>query len=216
MAEFSLAEFTQDIRDNLYTNFPYENDAIKDVKHKNTPFHIRDIAFGNIPSVVQGNTIYFDIGNDYAEEYYPYYHILEDAEVIRKRGRGTKLSKGSQDKVDVAGGKRDYGRINFNGQTYSREYRKNVRGERSRSSKATYNIVGSDGRVYKVNKNANYYKNIHYHYIERILNNVLPWIAQKYHLRMGRTEVTNLVDEYQTQESESRIRAIFDSFDEGE
>ena len=31
----------------------------------------------------------FDIGNEYAEREYPYYHILEDAPVIRKKGKGT-------------------------------------------------------------------------------------------------------------------------------
>lgn len=213
MAEFSLASFTQDIRQNLYDNFPYENDAVKDIKHKKTPLHIRDIAFGYLPNVVEGSTIYFDIGSDYAEEYYPYYHILEDAEVIRKRGKGNKQSKGSQAQIDVAGGKRDYGRIKFNGKTYSQEYRKNVRGERSRISKATYRIVGSDGIVYKVNANANYYKNKHYHYIERILNQTLPWIAQQNGLRMGRTEITSLEDEYDKQPSDL-ILSILNSFEE--
>lgn len=212
--EFSLENFVKDIRQNLYDNFPYESDEIKQLKHKKRPLHIRDIAFGSLPSVTNGNTIYFDIGSDYAEEFYPYYHILEDAEVIRKRGKGTKLSKGSQANVEVAGGKRDYGRISFNGKTYSREYRKNVRGERSRVLKSTYKIVGSDGKVYKVNKDANYYKNVHYHYIERILDNVLPWIASANGLRMGRTQLTSLEEEYQNQESEDRIMNIINSFAE--
>lgn len=212
MAEFSVASFTEEIRKNLYDNFPYEKggidtqgNGIKDKKHKNRPLHIRDIAFGYLPSVKDGDTIYFDIGSDYAEEYYPYYHILEDAEVIRKRGKGTKLSKGSQAKVEVAGGKRDYGRINFNGKTYTREYRKNVRGERSRIGKATRYITGSDGRLVKINANADYYENIHYHYIERILDTTLPWIAQMFNLRMGRTEITDLVEEYNAQESADRV-----------
>ena len=207
--EFSMEKFVNDIRQNLYDNFPYEEDAINQIKHKKRLSHIRDVALG-MP-YRSTDTMIFEIGNDFAEEYYPYYHILEDAQVIRKRGRGTKLSKGSQDEVEVAGGKRDYGRINFNGKTYSREYRKNVRGERSRVAKATYNIVGSDGRVYKVNKDANYYKNVHFQYIERILNNVLPWIAADNGLKMSRTQLTSLEEDYKEQQN---ILGILGSFAE--
>ena len=211
--EFTLQSFTQSIRQNLYDNFPYESDEINDKKHKDRPLHIRDIAFGYLPSVENGDTIYFDIGSDYAEENYPYYHILEDAEVIRKRGKGTKGSKGSQAEIKELG-KRDYGRINFNGKTYSREYRKNVRGQRSRLGTATKTVVGSDGKAYRINANANYYQNKHFHYIERTLDMVLPWIAQEYGLKMGRTEITDLQSEYSEQESADRIMNIMGSFEE--
>lgn len=209
MAEFSLSNFANDIRQNIYDNFPYESDEIKEIKHAKRPLHIRDIALG-LTYMSNGQMI-FEIGNDYAEEYYPYYHILEDAEVIRKKGRGTKLSKGSQAEITKLSD-RDYGRISFNGKTFSREYQKNVRGARSRVEKATYNIVGSDGRVYKVNKDANYYKNIHFHFIERILNNTLPWIAQANGVRMGRTEISSLEIDYENQQSENLITSIMSSF----
>lgn len=209
MAEFLLSNFANDIRQNIYDNFPYESDEIKAIKHAKIPLHIRDIALG-LTYMSNGQMI-FEIGNDYAEEYYPYYHILEDAEVIRKKGRGTKLSKGSQAEITKLSD-RDYGRISFNGKTFSREYQKNVRGARSRVEKATYNIVGSDGRVYKVNKDANYYKNIHFHYIERILNNTLPWIAQANGVRMGRTEISSLEIDYENQQSENLITSIMSSF----
>ena len=209
MAEFSLSNFANDIRQNIYDNFPYENDEIKAIKHAKTPLHVRDVALG-LTYMSNGQMI-FEIGNDYAEEYYPYYHILEDAEVIRKRGRGTKLSKGSQAEITKLSD-RDYGRISFNGKTFSREYQKNVRGARSRVEKATYNIVGSDGRVYKVNKDANYYKNIHFHFIERILNETLPWIAQANGMRMSRTEISSLETDYENDQSESLITSIMSSF----
>lgn len=214
MAEFSLQAFTDSIRQNLYDNFPYESDTVKMQKHKKTPLHIRDIAFMYLPTTQGENSIMFEIGSEYAEEYYPYYHILEDAQVIRKRGKGTKGSRGSQAEIKELG-KRDYGRISFNGKTYSREYRKNVRGERSRLGTATKVVVGSNGKTYRVNPNASYYANKHYQYIERTLNNVLPWIANEYGMRMGRTEITDLVDEYQEQESQDRIINALSSF-EGE
>lgn len=209
MAEFSLSNFANDIRQNIYDNFPYENDEIKAIKHDKTPLHVRDVALG-LTYMSNGQMI-FEIGNDYAEEYYPYYHILEDAEVIRKRGRGTKLSKGSQAEITKLSD-RDYGRISFNGKTFSREYQKNVRGARSRVEKATYNIVGSDGRVYKVNKDANYYKNIHFHFIEKILDNTLPWIAQANGMRMGRTEISSLEVDYEEQQIDNLITSIMNSF----
>lgn len=211
--EFTLQAFTNSIRQNIYDNFPYESDSINEKKHKNRPLHIRDIAFGYLPSVESENNIYFDIGSDYAEENYPYYHILEDAEVIRKRGKGTKGSRGSQAEIKELS-KRDYGRISFNGKTYSREYRKNVRGQRSRLGTATRVVVGSDGKAYRVNPNAAYYQNVHYHFIERTLDMVLPWIAQEYGLRMSRTEITDLSNEYNEQQDADRIMNIMSSFEE--
>ena len=211
MAEFSLQDFTNEIRQNLYDNFPKESDEMKMAKHLKTPLHIRDIALG-LP-YISSNMHIFEIGNDYAEEYYPYYHILEDAEVIRKRGKGTKTSKGSQAAISKLS-ERDYGRINFNGKTFSREYQKNVRGQRSRSDKATYIIVGADGQAYRINSNAAYYKNKHYHYIERILNSTLPWIAQSFGLRMGRTETTSIESDYEEQNMGNLISSIISSFEE--
>lgn len=211
--EFTLKGFTDSIRQNLYDNFPYESDEINDKKHPNRPLHIRDIAFGYLPSIESETSIYFDIGSEYAEEYYPYYHILEDAEVIRKRGRATKSSRGSQANVQPVS-KRDYGRISFNGKTYTREYRKNVRGTRSRIGTATKIAVGTDGQVYKINANANYYYNKHYQYIERILNETLPWIAQEYGLQMKRTSITSLEEEYNEQQRLDLITDILSSFEE--
>lgn len=210
--EFSLTDFTNAIRQNLYDNFPYESDEIKLKKHTKRPLHIRDIALG-MPFLSSG-TMVFEIGNDYAEENYPYYHILEDSEVIRKRGRGTSKSKGSQAMISKLSD-RDYSKISFNGKTYTREYQRNVRGRRSLTDKATRIIIGSDGKRYRVNGNANYYANKHYHYIERILENTLPWIASEYGLRMGRTQITSLESDYEEQNMENTILNIMSSF-EGE
>lgn len=207
--EFSLSNFVNEIRQNIYDNFPYESDDIKMMKHLKRPLHIRDVALG-LP-YMSGNMYIFEIGNDYAEENYPYYHILEDAEVIRKRGRGTSKSKGSQAQIEKLS-QRDYGKISFNGKTYSKEYQRNVRGQRSLADKGTIRVVGADGVVYRINKDANYYKNKHYHYIERILNNTLPWIAQANGLRMGRTEMSSLESDYESQEHDNLISGIMSSF----
>lgn len=211
MAEFTLTDFTNRIREVLYDNFPYESDELAIMKHKNRPLHIRDVAFGNLPTREDGGAQIFEIGSDYAEENYHYYHILEDAEVIRKRGKGNKQSKGSQASVEKLS-RRDYGRINFNGKTFSQEYRKNVRGERSRVGKATQKIVGSDGKVVVINKDANYYKNIHYHYIERTLDQTLPFIASEFGLKMGKTQISGLEEEYNAQERDDNELSNIISF----
>lgn len=208
MEDFNINDFANSIRDEIYARMPKESDSVKEIKHKNRPLHIRDIALG-LP-YISGDQVIFEIGNDYAEEYYPYYHILEDAEVIRKRGRATKKSKGSQAMITKLSD-RDYARVSFNGKTFTREYQKNVRGKRSLASKGTIRVVGADGVVYSVNKNANYYYNKHYHYIEKILDTVLPWIAPAFGLRTLRTETTSLESDYESQGMSNLISSIMES-----
>lgn len=213
MEEFNITDFANSIREELYARFPYESDSVKEIKHKNRPLHIRDIALG-LP-YMSADQVIFEIGNDYAEEYYPYYHILEDAEVIRKRGRGTKKTRGSQANISKLGD-RDYARISFNGKTFTREYQKNVRGKRSLAHKGTIKVIGADGVVYSVNKNANYYYNKHYHYIEKTLDLILPWIAPAFGLRTLRTETTSLESDYESQGMSNLISSIMDSVYEDE
>lgn len=200
MAEFNLQEFTDLIREYLYGLFPYENDTIKLVKHEKHPFHIRDVAFMWLPTSMSadGKSITFDIGSDYAEENYPYYHILQDAQVIHKKNKGTKTSKGSQALIEDVGN-RDYGRIKFNGKTYSREYQKNVRGERAKIVDKSTRFVYSNGTTKKINANANTYVNIHYKYIDKILDYSLPFIAQYYGMKLMRKKNSGLEEEYNEQ-----------------
>ena len=207
MAEFDINEFTELLRDYLYGLFPRESDKAKETKHSTRPLHIRDIAFGNLPTRDEDGAKVFEIGSEYAEEKYPYYHILEDAEVIRKRGKGNKQSGGGQAKIEKLG-KRDYGRWSFNGKTYSQEYRKNVRGERSRVGKATEKWVGLNGQIMVVNKDASYYKNVHYHYIEKILDYSIPFIAQWFDMKIVRKQLTSGKEEYEQQELESLIEQL--------
>lgn len=214
--DFEINSFVSTLREKMYEEFPYMKDeALNFAKHPKRPLNIRDIAFMWLPINVgaEGNTITFDIGSEYAEENYPYYHILEDAPVIRKANRGTTKTKGSQAQIRELG-KRDYGRINFNGKTYSREYAKNIRGERNSVVKnATARKVGYGGKVYYINKDANSYRNIHYHYIENMLEKIVPVIATEYNLKVGRKKITDLSEEYEQQQLEDRISNILASFE---
>ena len=216
MAEFTLDGFVNRIREVLYDNFPYEDDEINKKKHKGRTGHIKDIAFKDLPVSVNMQTRTFDIGSEYAEMVYPYYHILQDSEVIHIKGHGTKGSKGSQDRISDKSA-RDYGRVTWNGKTFTQEYSKNVRGSRSRSGKARRYMVDSNGVVYKINANANTYVNIHYKYIDRILNETIPFIAQEFNLRPLRTKISGLGDEFAMQQEQDieNITDILDSFTEG-
>lgn len=181
----------------MYDLFPYEKDIINDKKHRGREGHIRDIAFrSNSTIFIDDNNRSFDIGNYVAESEYPYYHILQDAPVIRKRGRATDKTKGSQAEVKELG-KRDYNKISFNGKTYSREYARNVRGIRqSVIDKAQHREYGFYGKSYLVNRNAKSYKNIHYHYIDKILDSAIPYLASMFGGRALRKQVTSLEEDY--------------------
>lgn len=199
--EFNLVAFTQRLRDLMYDKFPFENEYINKSKHKNRPGHIRDVAFRNNDTEYGENYTSFVIGNHYAEERYPYYHILEDSPYIRKRGKGSEATKGSQDKVSIAGGGRDYNRITFNGKVYTREYEKNVRGSRSRLSNVQRKVVDYMGQDVVINRGSNSYLNIHYKYIERMLeDSILDDLALEFGLRKMRTQKTSLQLDYDTQD----------------
>ena len=203
MAEFNLQEFTDLVREYLYGLFPYENDDVKTIKHKDHPFHIKDVAFMWLPTSMSGDgkSMMFDIGSDYAEENYPYYHILQDAQVIHKKGKGTKTSKGSQALIqDIS--KRDYGRIKFSGKTYSREYQKNVRGERAKIVDKSTRFVYSNGKTVKINADASTYVNVHYKYIDKILDYSLPFIAQYFGMKLMRKKNSGLEEEYNEQKNQ--------------
>ena len=87
--DFVLGSFVDRLRELMYNRFPYLPDRGKNpngtFKHGQYNEQIRDVAFKNNPTIsLSPNQFSFDIGNEYSEEHYPYYHILEDAPYIRK------------------------------------------------------------------------------------------------------------------------------------
>ena len=204
--EYNIIDFVNLLRQRMYVKFPYENDSINEIKHiignKNPkPDHIRDIAFmKNGINIINENLIVFDIGNEYAEKEYPYYHILEDSPVIRKAYKGNEKSKGSQSMIEDLG-QRDYGIVSFNGKTFSKEYSKNVRGKRkSVIDNSTRYVRDSNGNVKKINRRADTYQNIHYQYIERMLRDINQIMAMTFNMKYGRPQSNGLIEEYTMQE----------------
>lgn len=146
--------------------------------------HMKNVALRNNPIVMISPEIeYFEIGNEYAEENAPQYHILEDAKVIRNPNMGTKQSLGSQRRKKVEN--RDYGRNIYLskediGKEFGQEYRQSFRA-RTNIWKANIRI---DELKYKHGNKKSYRYNTHWAYIERILEQITPMIAQQVNAKL--------------------------------
>ena len=171
-------------------------------KHKRNPPHLKDMAKLCIEETMQDideNMISFDYGNEQMEKYYPYYHILQQAQVIRKRNKGTDRTKGSQDKVENKAN-RDYEKVSWNGKIYSKEYTKKVRNNRKQLESVSHWTIGGNGQKEWVNRDSNSYNNIHYRYIDNILNeDVIMKLAQEFGMKVS-VRNTGLEEEYYNQE----------------
>ena len=217
--EYSISSFTQEILKAMQnsTLFPFMYDEEVDRKKhsKRSPLHLREALFTNVAPLPSGdNALMFDLGSEQLELSHPYYHILQQAKYIRKRGRATEKTKGSQAKVEA--GKRDYEKVSFNGKTYSKEYERNVRGKRDRLSQASYWATDYKGDKYFINRDANQYLNIHYQYFDRILDMEMPKIADMFGMKLGRKQNSGLGDDYNVQEDMNygnQLMEILNSFD---
>jgi len=205
--EYTLENFTNLLLELMKTQFPYMHDKVKDEdakKHPNRePLHLRNAVFDKLAVARNLNQNIFDIGNDTLERTHPYYHILQEAQVIRKANKGTKKSRGSQAKIQDVG-KRDYTKITAEIKNdrirYKQEYKRNVRGARSLIGSSSHWTTSASGERVFVNREANYYENIHYHYIDNMLNNgIVDMLADTFGLKRKGTQFTGLADEYQMQ-----------------
>lgn len=218
--EFTISSFTERLREMMYNNFPSLIDRGRNpngsFKHGEYNEQIKDVAFKNNPTImVDENQYTFDIGNEYAEEHYPYYHILEDAPYIRKRNQGTAKTRGSQAKVEKLGD-RNYNFPTWNGKTFTQEYRRNVRGKRNRLGQVSHWVTDYKGDKVFINRESNSYLNEHYQYIERMFNDIiLDAIALEFGLKRARTEKTGLEEELAMEwgEDVSTVLDIFKSFE---
>lgn len=219
--EYNIDAFVERLLTLLKDNVPFENPETSKEKHpKRNGKQLRDLFEPTKATIIRNIDMrMFDIGGPMAETLMPHYHILQNSEVIRKKGRGTTTTKGSQAKIKPM--ERDYERVNWNGKTFSKEYTKNVRGERSKAAKILEpKLRYINGRyVEDLRGVSNAYVNIHYKYIDRILDATLPYLASEMGLRAMRKKDTGLKEEYDMQKQEElderfSIVDIFDSFDE--
>ena len=193
-----LSEFAKDIRELLIDNMPVESDENFLKKHVKRGKKLFQAFAGDsngqvIPLGTNGYV--FELGSENLETNFPHYHILDDAYTIKKRGKGTTTSKGSQAKINDKG-KRDCGiwvvsTKNKSGRTsVYQEYRKNVRGNRKPKEKYKMVVDKETGEVMFQNVSTSYV-NKYYHYIEKAMDNGLPFVAQKYGMRMARVQTSD-------------------------
>lgn len=202
--EYSIDNFTKLLKQLLYDKMPLSSEEERARKHPNRNFHMRDLALGNNTVIPLGtDSMYFEIGNDESEEKAPYYHILQDAQVIRKKGYGTEKSRGSQAFIKDKS-KRDYGQVTYTITEDKKgrkrvnpfyEYRRNVRGKRSLIGKASQKIINSEGKEIRINRESKYYANIHFNYIGRNLETIVKTLAKEFNLKLG-TSKQNFDEEY--------------------
>lgn len=194
--EYSIDNFTRTLKTLLYDSMPLSSEEEHAKKHANRNWHMRDLALGNNIVVPLGtDSEYFEIGNDESEEKAPYYHILQDAQVIRKAGRGTEKTRGSQAYVKDAK-KRDYGQASYTISTdkrgYTRinpyyEYRRNVRGKRSLIGKASQKVFSIEkNKMVTINRESKYYVNVHFDYIGRNLETIVMTLAKEFGLQLSK------------------------------
>lgn len=206
--DFSVSSFANRLFDYLLESrqFPYMHDeALDRAKHsKRTPLHLKQAIREQRTIIGSDTQMTFDIGSETLELNHPYYHILQDSYAIRKRNKGTKKTKGSQDSVQDKA-KRDYGKVSWNGKTFTKEYDRNVRGMRKPKNMTIF------GENFIMNRDADSYQNIHYKYIDRILDQeVVDRLALEFGLKKGRKVDSGLGEEYGLQEESGYTTNIFD------
>ena len=151
--------------------------------------------------------ISFNIGNEFMEINFPYYHILQQAPTIRKKGKGTAKTKGSQ-MFEKDKGKRDYEKVHWNGKTFAKEYDRNVRGGRLNLNNTSMHI---DGQF--LNMEQNQYLNMRYKYIDTILDNdVVDQLALYFGMKRKRTQDSGLIDEFAYQ-VDTDVESVLQAFD---
>lgn len=220
MIEYNIYNFTQRLRQLMYDRFPNLKDRGKNAsgsfKHGMYNEEIRDVAFMRNPTMtVTENQLTFDIGNAYAEQYYPYYHILQDSPYIRKRNQSTAKTRGSQAKVEKLSA-RDYNIIQWNGKSFTREYARNVRGKRNRIGNVSHWATDSQGNEIFINRESETYLNEHYQYIEKMLDMCVTDLAIEFNMKALRVKHTGLEEDLANQwgTTPNNILDIFQSFEE--
>lgn len=213
--EYNIDSFTERLRQLMRDNFPHEPEDISKRKHpKRNGLQLRDMLDDNHSLItVNIDTRTFDLGSPMLEALAPHYHILQNSEIIKKRNRGTKTSKGSQG-AESNLMLRDYERVSWNGKTFTKEYNKNVRGTRSKANKILEpKLKYVNGAYVEDTTNVSAYVNIHYKYLDRILDAIVPYLAQEFGLRAMRKQDTGLKEEFEMQQNEDFEENYYSIYD---
>jgi hypothetical protein len=212
MIEGMADRLALEIQRALYASplFPYDTITPKDKRRKP---HMKDTTMGSFirisPTMVE-----FQYGNETAEKLTPHYHILEDNKIIRNPYQGTEQSRGSQARVRQKG-KRDYSTGSFDSTgTFVSEYRQSFsKGRRSYEAIELRQWKKEDNRKYFKTQNKFRY-NIHFAYIERILEKHLPNIATMLNLKLLSGRATMIPERMANEPNIKDMVAMFHSVGE--
>ena len=157
--------------------YPYDTTTPEEKRGKK---HAIDLAFRhNVTYMISPELNYFEIGNPYAEQVVPHYHILEDSKIIRMPKRSTTKSRGSQGLIGRKS-KRDYSVLSYaqGKTTVVQEYRQQIK--RNYFGAGTQKTQPREFAKRKAvsNKNKrNYRENKYFMYIEKLLEEVVHFVA---------------------------------------
>jgi hypothetical protein len=183
-----------------HKDFPF--DVTTPQAKRSKPHMLETALTDNVIIHVSPEISYFHIGNPNAESKTPHYHILEDAQTIRMPGRGTKKTLGSQ--ASKPKEKRDYSVYLPPQQKTNRltqEYRTSYTSGRRSYVPTTKMLRNLRDKTLKEKKKLPYRYNKHFAYIERILEDILPGIAENLDLTLS-TPKGNVQQLYQGENGE--------------
>jgi hypothetical protein len=167
-------------------DYPFDTRTPQDKRKK--PHALNMALKPNSIYLISPEMNYFELGNPSAERLTPHYHILEDSRIIRMPRKGTEKSRGSQAGVRDRS-KRDYSVLGYaqGTTTVVQEYRQQI--TRNYFGKGTKKTTPREYEKRKAvtNKNKrNYRQNIYFMYIEKLLENIAPFIASSINARLKR------------------------------
>lgn len=164
--------------------FPYDS-----VHYRNKPHMLDSALLANTWYAVDDETHIFEIGNDKAEAEAKHYHILEDAQTIHYGNRRARRVVKNPDGTKSV---RAYGKVRSWGTTKSRGSQANAGASRD-YGKWSYSDDGklrqeyrSGGKKKAPTETSTAYANVHFHYIERIMEVIIPEIASDIGGTVGR------------------------------
>jgi len=150
----------------MYWNamFPYDKNRKKPLPH------MREAAFPYNLLRLNDTTTVVTLGNDLASKTNPYYAMLQDAEIIHYGNRKKRINVVNQDTGEIMGASA-VGRARGWGTKASRSIDSTTNRNRRGSRKLEYQAKWRETSTWYVNK--------HYKFIDRILADIMPRIANQ-------------------------------------
>ena len=162
------------------TMFPYDKNRKKPLPH------MREAAFSYNILRLNDMTTVVTLGNDMAMRTNPYYQILQDAEIIHYGNRKKRINVVDKETGEIKGTK-----AVGNARGWSTSKSKNIDSSTDRNRRGSRSIELQD----KWRETSTWYVNKHYKFIDRILADIMPKIAQQVGgtLKVGTSTDTNNV-----------------------